>query len=163
MVSDGEFREDLYYRLNVIPLYMPPLRERRSEIQELANTFVKQFNEKYGLSRHLGRDAVSLMINAEWPGNIRELENLIERLVVTCKSSIIGAEDLPPSIKDQNENSNAIDFSINKIIPLKDAQKQLERVMIDKALELYPSKSSAAQALGVHRTTILRKMDDDQS
>ena len=161
MINDGEFREDLYYRLNVVPLYIPPLRERRSEIRKLSDTFLSKFNEQYGLSKRLSQDALNIMMDAEWPGNIRELENLIERLVVTSKSNIIDADDLPPALKEQHTDVGAIDFSISRIIPLKEAQKQLERAMINKALEIYPNKNSAALALGVHRTTILRKMDDD--
>jgi transcriptional regulator with PAS, ATPase and Fis domain len=90
MVQAGDFRRDLYYRLNIIPIRIPPLRERKEDIPVLAQHFLGQFNTKYAKNKKLTQGAMSLMIEYNWPGNIRELENLLERLV------IIGNEPLSP-------------------------------------------------------------------
>ena len=159
MVESGQFREDLYYRLNVVPLYIPPLRERRSEIPHLTHEFLKRFNEKYHKNKHVSRDAMAILTNAPWPGNIRELENLIERLVVTTPSSVISADNLPESVRKNTATVDAIEIKINKIIPLKEAQQEMENAMFEKALELFPNKSVAADVLGIHRTTFSRKIN----
>lgn len=161
MVKDGSFRQDLYYRLNVIPIYIPPLRERRSEIPRLTNEFLRKFCEKYNKNKHISREAMAIIINAPWPGNIRELENMIERMVVTSLSHIITPEDLPEQIQNDTSLENeadAIEIKINKIIPLKDAQQMVEKAMFEKAIELFPNKSVAADVLGIHRTTFSRKI-----
>lgn len=159
MVESGQFREDLYYRLNVVPLYIPPLRERRSEIPHLTHEFLKRFNEKYHKNKHFSRDTMAILTNAPWPGNIRELENLIERLVVTTPSSVISADNLPESVRKDTATVDAIEIKINKIIPLKEAQQEMENAMFEKALELFPNKSVAADVLGIHRTTFSRKIN----
>lgn len=159
MVESGQFRDDLYYRLNVVPLYIPPLRERRSEIPHLTHEFLKRFNEKYYKNKHFSRDAMAILTNAPWPGNIRELENLIERLVVTTPSSVISADNLPESVRKDTATVDAIEIKINKIIPLKEAQQEMENAMFEKALELFPNKSVAADVLGIHRTTFSRKIN----
>ena len=159
MVESGQFREDLYYRLNVVPLYIPPLRERRSEIPHLTHEFLKRFNEKCHKNKHFSRDAMAILTNAPWPGNIRELENLIERLVVTTPSSVISADNLPESVRKDTATVDAIEIKINKIIPLKEAQQEMENAMFEKALELFPNKSVAADVLGIHRTTFSRKIN----
>ena len=159
MVESGQFREDLYYRLNVVPLYIPPLRERRSEIPHLTHEFLKRFKEKYHKNKHFSRDAMAILTNAPWPGNIRELENLIERLVVTTPSSVISADNLPESVRKDTATVDAIEIKINKIIPLKEAQQEMENAMFEKALELFPNKSVAADVLGIHRTTFSRKIN----
>lgn len=161
MVKDGSFRQDLYYRLNVVPIYIPPLRERRSEIPRLTNEFLRKFCEKYNKNKHISREAMAIIINAPWPGNIRELENMIGRMVVTSPSHIITPEDLPKQIQNDTSLENeadAIEIKINKIIPLKDAQQMVEKAMFEKAIELFPNKSVAADVLGIHRTTFSRKI-----
>lgn len=161
MVKDGSFRQDLYYRLNVVPIYIPPLRERRSEIPRLTNEFLRKFCEKYNKNKHISREAMAIIINAPWPGNIRELENMIERMVVTSPSHIITPEELPKQIQNDTSLENeadAIEIKINKIIPLKDAQQMVEKAMFEKAIELFPNKSVAADVLGIHRTTFSRKI-----
>ena len=159
MVESGQFRDDLYYRLNVVPLYIPPLRERRSEIPHLTHEFLKRFNEKYHKNKHFSRVAMAILTNAPWPGNIRELENLIERLVVTTPSSVISADNLPESVRKDTATVDAIEIKISKIIPLKEAQQEMENAMFEKALELFPNKSVAADVLGIHRTTFSRKIN----
>ena len=102
MIAQGTFREDLYYRLNVIHLHVPPLRERKEDIPALADHFLSQFTRQGGYAvRALSPDALAALLEYPWPGNVRELENVIERLVVTGKGDIIKADDLPIEVRTQ--------------------------------------------------------------
>ena len=102
MIAQGTFREDLYYRLNVIHLHVPPLRERKEDIPALADHFLSQFTRQGGYAvRALSPDALAALLEYPWPGNVRELENVIERLVVTGKGDIIKADDLPVEVRTQ--------------------------------------------------------------
>ena len=102
MIAQGTFREDLYYRLNVIHLHVPPLRERKEDIPALADHFLSQFTRQGGYAvRALSPDALAALLEYPWPGNVRELENAIERLVVTGKGDIIKADDLPIEVRTQ--------------------------------------------------------------
>jgi len=99
MVADGSFREDLYYRLNVITLHIPPLRERHDDIKVLATAFVKEFCEKYDKTElKISPGVLSLLVNYSWSGNIRELRNAIEHAVVLADNNVIQPDDLPESI-----------------------------------------------------------------
>ena len=100
---------------------------------------------------------MAILTNAPWPGNIRELENLIERLVVTTPSSVISADNLPESVRKDTATVDAIEIKINKIIPLKEAQQEMENAMFEKALELFPNKSVAADVLGNTPNNIFQK------
>ena len=100
---------------------------------------------------------MAVITNAPWPGNIRELENMIERLVVTSPSSVITVDQLPKSILNTTSNKDALEIKIHRIIPLKEAQQEMEKAMFEKAMELSPNKSIAADMLGIHRTTFSRK------
>jgi Nif-specific regulatory protein len=99
MVEDGKFREDLYYRLNVIPLFLPPLRDRREDIVPLLEHFVERYNREHGKNVSFSAEAVELLLEYRWPGNVRELENLVERTVVMAKSPIVQAHDLPRGVR----------------------------------------------------------------
>jgi Nif-specific regulatory protein len=99
MVEAGKFREDLYYRLNVIPLFLPPLRDRREDILPLLEHFLDRFNREHGKNLSFSPDAVELLLDYRWPGNVRELENLVERTVVMAKAAVIQAHDLPRGVR----------------------------------------------------------------
>lgn len=101
LVSSNKFREDLYYRLNVVPIFLPPLRERREDIALLMEYFLKKCNDENQKSVTISPDALNIFINYEWPGNVRELENTIERLVVMAGKNVITVSDLPLNIRDQ--------------------------------------------------------------
>ncbi|MDH4233283.1 MAG: nif-specific transcriptional activator NifA [Nitrospirota bacterium] len=101
-VAEGKFREDLYYRLNVVPLYLPPLRERREDIGLLSDYFLKKYNQENNKSLKISAEVLQVFSEYEWPGNVRELENTIERLVVMSKGNIIGKADLPVNIREQS-------------------------------------------------------------
>jgi len=109
MVRQGTFREDLFYRIRVIHLHMPPLRDRRQDIPELVDHFLARFTEGSShTTRGISPDAMALLIQHSWPGNVRELENVLERLVVTGQNELIEVEDLPAEVLPQAEQSTAI-------------------------------------------------------
>jgi Nif-specific regulatory protein len=99
MVADGTFREDLYYRLNVIPIFLPPLRDRREDILPLTEHFLERFNREHGKGIAFSPDAMDLLLEYRWTGNVRELENLVERAVVMAKAAVVRAQDLPRAIR----------------------------------------------------------------
>lgn len=156
MVEERTFREDLYYRLNVIPLNIPPLRERIEDISLLAFHFLQQLNEKYNKSFHLTPDAINVLEFYSWPGNVRELQNIIERLVVSAEDQIINAEDVNqflPNSYDFNKSKPVI----NKVIPLQEAIDYVEEQLIVLAMKQYKTTTKAAQVLGISQSSVSRK------
>ena len=151
LVESGEFREDLYYRLNVVKIELPPLKERREDIPLLIDHFVNQFNLKMGKSITGVSDAVlSLLMRYEFPGNIRELENIIEHAFVLCKGNFIELEDLPTDLLKTKQN-----YSKQTDLPLESAEAET----ILRILEKYDgNRLKTAQELGIDRTTLWRKM-----
>jgi PAS domain S-box-containing protein len=156
MVDNGHFREDLYYRLNIVPIYIPPLRERTEEIIPLAYHFLKKYNQKYAMNKSLNPETIKYLLCYHWPGNVRELENTIERLVVVTESNTIMPTSLPTAIRKKITAPNP-QISINTIMPFKQAVAELETKLIDLAYKKYQNINEVAKALGVHRTTIIRK------
>jgi len=159
MVKQGEFREDLYYRLNVIPIYVPSLRERREDIPLLIRHFLGYFNQRYNYMKEFEPEVFEVLMRYSWPGNIRELENLIERLVVTSSTEKIGLHHLPSylfgneeALTDQNQP-----VTVNRIMPLKDAVEYLEKAMLEKTFLITDSYYKAAKILEVDASTISRK------
>ncbi|MEE6451215.1 sigma 54-interacting transcriptional regulator [Gottfriedia acidiceleris] len=156
MVEERTFREDLYYRLNVIPLNIPPLRERTEDISLLAFHFLQQLNKKYNKSFHLTPDAINVLEFYSWPGNVRELQNIIERLVVSAEDQIINAEDVNqflPNSYDFNKSKPVI----NKVIPLQEAIDYVEEQLIVLAMKQYKTTTKAAQVLGISQSSVSRK------
>jgi PAS domain S-box-containing protein len=156
MVEKGEFREDLYYRLNVIPITIPPLRERKEDIPPLVGYFLQKFNHKYNQERYISARAMDKLLQHAWPGNVRELSNMIERLVLTGKESIIHPEDIP----FHNMQSG---FSISEVIEIRSYLEGnmfefVERKLIETVLEKEGSIRKAAKKIGVSHTTLIRKM-----
>ena len=111
LVETGAFRQDLYYRLNVFPIHIPSLRERKDDIPPLIALFLAKFNKKYQQHKTLHQEAVEALINYNWPGNIRELENRIERLVVLCPDEHIESRHLPESFSDNLFVAEAVRLS----------------------------------------------------
>jgi transcriptional regulator with PAS, ATPase and Fis domain len=156
LVEQGMFREDLYYRLNVIPIRVPPLRERTEDIPLLAFHFLQELNEKYQRSFHLTPDALSLLEGYMWPGNIRELHNIIERLVVSADEDAIDAKFVNQFL------SLGYDFQktkpmINRIMPLQEAMNHVEEQLILLAMKQYKTTTKAAKALGISQSSVSRK------
>jgi transcriptional regulator with PAS, ATPase and Fis domain len=160
-VESGNFREDLFYRLQVIPIVMPPLRERRSDIPLLVRHFLEKHNKKRtGRPAEIAEEAMVHLWEYDWPGNVRELENLLERLVILSEDGRIELEHLPPSIRS---------FISEKKIPrpalgedgldLNSAVEEFENRLIEEALRRTKgNKQAAARLLGLKRTTLVAKL-----
>jgi len=161
-VRKGAFREDLYYRLNVVPLVIPPLRERREDILTLAEHFVRKFSQKMkkeivGLSE----EAESLLLRYPFPGNIRELENMLERAVALIKGRVIQAQDLPEEVCGQPSFGRALCEKIQGAKPLAEAVSLFEREYIQSVLEKTKGKKGqAAEILGISRKTLWEKIKE---
>lgn len=158
MVRNGEFREDLYYRLNVVPVTVPPLRERLVDIPILAHHFLVKYNEKYGYTKQLTKEVIDCFMRYSWPGNVRELENVIERLVVTSEGNQITKNDLPNELYKEKEVNSSGGVFVSRLMPLREATALIEYQLIEKALEEGGSTYRAAEILEVDQSTIVRKM-----
>lgn len=173
-IANGEFREDLYYRLNVIPLEIPPLRERKEDIEILIEHFINKFSKKKKKEPFsITTDAMNCFKNYDWPGNVRELENMIERLVILC-DGVVRVDDLPERFqskkREQSISPEETKEALSKtsleglILPesgidLNAMMDKLERDLILQAIKLTGGvKSKAAALLGLNRTTLIEKM-----
>ncbi len=157
MVSEGQFREDLFYRLYVVPIEVPPLRERREDILPLALRFLKTYNKKYGVSRTLGHELLRELETYHWPGNVRELQNVIERLVVTADTEVLEPRHLPRSMADRTEEAPTASLWGDEGLTLREARDELEKRLIQKALAQTKNTREAAKLLGVTHSTVVRK------
>lgn len=162
MVDEGTFRKDLFYRLNVIPIAIPPLRERKEDIFVLTMSFLARFCEKYHRRLSFVPEAIDCLYEYDWPGNVRELENIVERLVVLNQASLIEKTDLPEKIRRASQlkvfsGTNPIHPHSEKAITLKAAVADTERQLIQRALVNYNHLGPTAQALGIDISTLLRK------
>jgi transcriptional regulator with PAS, ATPase and Fis domain len=153
LVAAGGFREDLYYRLNVFPIQLPPLRQRRSDIPLLLEHFVQLHAKNSGAApKQFSTRAVNALANYAWPGNVRELQNLMERLVTVVRRPLIRRCDLNTLFPENTKRSE---------IPLKDAIRNFEKRYIAEALDLAEdNRSAAARMLGIHRNTLLLKINE---
>jgi PAS domain S-box-containing protein len=158
MVHNKEFREDLYYRLNVVPVNVPPLRDRKEDIPALVAHFIQQFNRKYNMTKNITSGLLDVLMEYDWPGNIRELENLIERLIVITPKDLIRAQDLPAHLGDSlRNNSDEPCVMVNGIIPLRDAVESVERQLLEKVYSKNITTREMAKELEVNASTIVRK------
>jgi len=168
-VQQGQFREDLYYRLAVVPIELPPLRERREDILPLAQHFIRKYNAENGrnVSEHVSPEVLARLENYSWPGNVRELENVIERAVVIAPSDEITIECLPPEISDPQRvihrtpapNAAAAALDVGRGINFYDEVRRFEMDLIRRALEQTNwHQSRAARLLGMNATTLNSKI-----
>ena len=160
MVKNKLFRGDLYYRLNVLPIYVPPLRERKDDIPNLVAYFMKTFNQKYQLTKRISPEVIDIFMEHSWPGNVRELENLIERLVVITAGDVITVDDLPAYLlpgAGSDAEREASPVSVSAIIPFKEAVESVERQILERAYVKYRSARKIARELQVDVSTIVRK------
>ncbi|EKD42693.1 MAG: response regulator of hydrogenase 3 activity (sensor HydH), partial [uncultured bacterium] len=162
LVRKGEFREDLFYRLNVIPIHIPPLRQRIVDIPILVEHFIKLYSDR-NKSKHprIPQEIMSVFLNYSWPGNIRELENTMERLVVLKAGRDIAMSDLPEKFMSVSDNifKNASLNIPEDGISLKNAVDDFENTLILKALEKTGwNKNRAATLLRLNRTTLVEKI-----
>ncbi len=160
-VLEGRFRDDLYYRLNVISLRIPPLRERKEDIPLLVNFFIKRNQEKLGLPVYgINKDATAALIDHEWPGNIRELENCIERAMILTESDEITLESLPKTVHLADAQKNeARQMLLDDELSIKQHTRAIEEVLIKKALgKTKGNRTHAAKLLEISHRTLLYKL-----
>ncbi len=154
LVAAGRFREDLYYRLNVVPVRIPPLRERQAAIPSLVFRIMSSLNRKYGVNREVSADALDRLVEYRWPGNIRQLEHLLELLVLTVDDELITAKHLPGELE---ERAAGLFPDPRQIRPLRELVAEFERAAVDHAVATCGSTRAAARALGIGLATLLRK------
>lgn len=153
-IANGTFREDLYYRLNVVPITLQPLKERQADIEPLVEIFLKRYNNRYNKSVILTRGAMVMMLEYPWPGNIRELKNVVERMVVINLSNVIDGEIVSRVLGLTSEQKSAINPNVST---LKAATEALEKQLIQEALVKHGSKRKAAASLGIDHSTLIKK------
>ncbi len=160
-VEQKRFREDLYYRLNVIPIHLPPLRERKSDIPLLAHHFLEHFNKtKKKKIKGFTKEAMDKLIQYNWPGNVRELENTIERVVILLDGDFITPQDLPEKFQNLTRENLSQEIIIpNEGISLEEAVNEFEKKLIMQALQKTGwIKNKAARLLNLNRTTLIEKI-----
>ncbi len=151
MAAKKEFREDLFYRLNVVPVAVPPLRERKEDILPLVSFFLDKFNQKYGLGKKISPEVIRNLLQYDWPGNVRELENTIERLVVLSESGMILLQNLV-------ENTHIAKPKNSSILYLRHVLAEKEKHLIMLVTQQYHTTREMATALGVSQSAVMKKM-----
>jgi two-component system nitrogen regulation response regulator NtrX len=157
-IQKGKFREDLYYRLNVIPIGVPPLRERKTDIPLLVEHFIAEFClENNKEPKKASPEAVALLASYSWPGNVRELKNIVERMVIMTRGSVIEPKDIPDPVREQPKAS--LEFSFFDFDLLRDARREFEKRFIMKKLsENDENISKTAEMIGIERSNLHRKI-----
>jgi two-component system nitrogen regulation response regulator NtrX len=157
----GQFREDLFFRLNVIPISVPPLRERGDDVMRLAEHFIAEFTREYGRRpKAVSDDAVEILRAYRWPGNVRELRNVIERLIIMVPGDVIGVENLTFLSDRTSGVSQTVPETVSRVVqPLFEARDAWERAYILEALTTYDGNiSKTADGLGLERSNLYKKM-----
>ena len=159
-IKKGNFREDLYYRLNVVPIHVPPLRERREDIPILAKYFLNKFSyEKDGKNRKLTDSAINVLQNYHWPGNVRELKNLMERIVILVEKEEISDMDILRYLKPQNVKVNELSLILDRYSTFSDAVKYFEKLFIEKKIKEFNGNiTKTAESIGMTRRNLYRKI-----
>ena len=153
-MREGHFREDLFYRLDVVTLHVPPLRDRTEEIPELVEFFLAKHTNRIGKRiKAVSDHALRVLISWPWKGNVRELDNAIERAVIMCEGDVIHPADLPPQL------------TVGDLMPdsgddLRAAMRHFERLHLQRVLAKCPDKREAARRLGLGLSSLYRKIDD---
>ncbi|WP_088053537.1 sigma-54 interaction domain-containing protein [Virgibacillus dakarensis] len=161
LVKQGKFRKDLFYRLNVIPITIPPLRERNDDIYQLMRHYLIIFNQKYQTDKSFHSTTIDAFQHHQWPGNVRELENLIERLVVTSTETIIYPSDLP-FVKEANVYHHTNEWTLENFerqgLTLQDALEEVEKNWLKRAYRQYKTTYEMAKYLGISQPTVVRRL-----
>ena len=155
MVREKRFREDLFFRLNVVNIVVPPLRERPESILPFTYHFLDKYNRQYQFSKQIDRSVISLFLEYDWPGNVRELENLIEQLVVVTPGDVITPETLPENWAGKKRPLAISGYGQR---PLSDIMADVERSMLEQAMSTHKTTRAAAKALHVDQSTVVRKL-----
>ncbi len=162
LIEEKKFRRDLYYRLNVFPIRVPSLDERRAEIPALVEYFMKKYTEKFGIVRHMAEDALAYLKECRWQGNIRELENVVQRLLVTSKGETITVMDAMKELHGDLFDKVGVPFEEGipeeeEVINLEEMVETFEKNIISHACEKHGSTRKAAKAIGISQTQLIRK------
>ena len=167
LIKEGKFRKDLFYRINVINIKIPPIRERKEDILPLITKFLKFYNQKYGLNKKISEEVFPILQDYKWPGNIREIRNLVEHMVVVSKDEEISVDSIPTNItpeliKDIEANKMQLlctcCFQAYTKMALKDATDKFQKDVINFLMEKGNSKSKVAKMLSVNPSTVTRKV-----
>jgi PAS domain S-box-containing protein len=162
MIKEGRFRLDLYYRLNVIPIQVPSLRERHDCILPLIRHYIDHFCKQVGISKRLTRAALDALAGYAYPGNVRELMNICERLVVMAETELIDLPDLPGQIGARPQRTDLSELDWPEGMTLQQVLDQVEKNLLQKTRERFRNQTEAAAALGVNQSTIARKLRKHQ-
>ncbi len=165
MISQGTFRNDLYYRLNVVSVYLPPLRNRKEDIAPLLQHYCYIFNKKYSANKVFSQELINVLAEYAWPGNVRELRNLVERMFILCMEDTFKPDHFYKTYlkNEQNETDFEIfedGMAVQGIPPLNKAIKAMEKIIVTRALSKTGNTRKAAQLLDISQTTIMRKIKD---
>ena len=159
MVKEKKFREDLFYRLNIVVIKSPPLRERKKDIPGLIRFFVRRLNEKYDLNKQLAPELIGAFMEYDWPGNVRELENMIERLLVTSNEDVISLENarLPWEIVGPSLSAQEVSRPFEEV-SLKEAFDRVERQLLQDAVKRFHTTYQIAETLQISQPSVSRKL-----
>ena len=158
MVAQGSFRHDLFYRLNVIPIFVPPVRERRECIVPLLRHYIDHFSASTGNQKRLTRSALDVLTTYSYPGNVRELMNICERLVVMTDTELIGLPDLPSQITARSEEGGLEQIQWHVDMTLQQVVDDVEKRLLEQARTRFRNQTEVAEALGINQSTVARKM-----
>lgn len=153
MVKEGKFREDLFYRLNVIPIHIPPLVERKEDITNIILQRIKKINDKYGTNKCLSLEAIEKLMDYNWPGNVRELENIIERIIILSTEEKIGVKDIPNMIMRRKQN-----LTFGNSDSLGGMMEMYEKQILEELLSKKLSAEKISKTLQIDVTTVRRKL-----
>ncbi|WP_269409904.1 sigma-54 interaction domain-containing protein [Lentibacillus daqui] len=166
MVSQGKFRKDLFYRLHVIPIIVPPLRERKEDIYHFTQHYLAIFNHKYETNKVLHPSTIAILQNYDWPGNVRELENLMERLVITSTSNVIYPSNLPFVEETDKVGLPAEEWTTEAFeqqgLTLQEALREVEKNWLKRAYRQYKTTYEMAKYLGLSQSTVVRRLKEYQ-
>lgn len=157
MVQKRTFREDLFYRLNVVPLLVPPLRDRAEEIPAMVAHFLHKYNQRYSLAKYMTPEVIDVLMGYHWPGNVRELENLVERMVVITPGERITVEDLPLHLAGGRGMEQGARIAVSDIVPLRYAVENVEKQLLEKAFARFKTTRKIARELEIDQSTVVRK------
>jgi transcriptional regulator with PAS, ATPase and Fis domain len=161
MIAQGKFRQDLYYRINVITLDLPALRERKEDIPLLVEHFIKQLNGKNRRTRSLSGEGLDYLIKYSYPGNVRELKNLIERVFMLCDNDVISSKDLPMEVTRETKGDHILSSDNWRGFTLGTIIKRTEMKVIAEVLKhVKGNKLKAAQLLNISRSTLYAKIEE---
>jgi len=157
LVNKGSFREDLYFRLSVVPIILIPLRKRKDDIIPLVIHYMEYFNKKYNRNKRISVDTLKHLQVYDWPGNVRELKNIIERLVVMTEEELITEKELPNELDASHINGDKFQIIVEDIVPLNELIGEAETQLISLAMKQCKSTREAAKMLNISQTSVIRK------